>query len=283
MANATQVHQMLMNLCTNAAYSMRNDCGTLSIDLARVDLAPTGSQAPNTLPPGAYLKLAVSDTGLGVPQALRDRIFEPYFSTKPPGEGTGMGLAMVHGIIEAYGGRIMVSENKPQGACFEVLLPVTYHGERSASEPDKTVPVGSERILFVDDEAPIAQLGEQILMRLGYRVTTETSAIAALERLQRSPTGFDLLVTDMTMPGMTGDQLADAARECCPDLPVVLCTGYSNPLPRARADAVGICAVVLKPVTMQLLAQTIRKVLDEVPAVSSSNACVSSNPTTVLL
>jgi two-component system, cell cycle sensor histidine kinase and response regulator CckA len=264
MANATQVHQMLMNLCTNAAYSMRGDSGTLSFDLTQVEVEPAGSRTPHPLSPGAYLKLIISDTGQGVPKALRDRIFEPYFSTKPPEEGTGMGLAMVHGIVEEYGGRITVSDNRPRGACFEILLPITHHGEPSASESDRTVPVGSENILFVDDEAPIAQLGERILTRLGYRVATETSAQAALERLQQSPDAFDLLVTDMTMPGMTGDRLAAAARDHCPNLPVVLCTGYRSPLSQARAEALGICAVVLKPVTMQRLAQTVRKVLDEV-------------------
>jgi PAS domain S-box-containing protein len=275
MANDTQVHQMLMNLCTNAAYSMRGGCGTLSIDLTQVELEPPGSQAPSALPPGAYLKLTVSDTGGGVPQALRDRIFEPYFSTKPTGEGTGMGLAMVHGIVEEYGGRITVSDNEPQGARFQILLPITHLGEQAFTEPDTTVPGGAERILLVDDEAPIARLGRQILTRLGYRAVIATSAQTALEQLRRSSAAFDLLVTDMTMPGMTGDQLAAAARELSPNLPVILCTGYRHPIPKARADAVGICAVILKPVTKRLLAQTIRKVLDSLAPASRSTTGVS--------
>jgi len=268
MANATQMHQLIMNLCTNAAYSMRGDCGTLSIDLTQVELKAASGQVAMVLPIGEYLKLTISDTGSGVPQALRDRIFEPYFSTKPPGEGTGMGLAMVLGIVENCGGRIAVSDNKPQGASFEILLPVTHHGETVSSDSGIVVPGGSERILLVDDEAPIAHLGQQMLTRLGYQVTTETSASAALELLRRSPVAFDLLVTDMTMPGLTGDQLAAAARDLYPNMPVILCTGYRYPIPKERADAVGICAVVLKPLTKRLLAQTVRKALDNVPAVS---------------
>ena len=262
MGNATQVHQILMNLCTNAAYAMEAEGGVL--DISMKDVMIDGIAETET--PGNYIEITVSDTGVGIAPDILDKIFEPYFTTKGPGEGTGMGLAMVHGIVESYGGRITVDSKPGQGTRFTICLPVIRERQKHSQYETEAPPTGKERILFVDDEAPIARMGSQILERLGYSVTTRTSSVEALELFRSKPNDFDLVITDMTMPNMTGDKLAAALIEIRPEIPVILCTGYSKQLSAERAAEVGIKAYAMKPLARNILAETVRKVLNEAKA-----------------
>jgi CheY-like chemotaxis protein len=215
------------------------------------------------LKPGCYVKLTVADTGTGIPREILDCIYEPYFTTKAHGEGTGMGLAMVYGIVENYCGKISVQSELNSGTVFTIYLPVA--GESLADQPyeHKELPKGTENILFVDDETSIAKMGKQILERLGYSVTTRTDSLKALDLFRSRPAFFDLVITDLTMPTMTGDQLATKLMAIRQDLPVILCTGYSKKLSIENASEIGIRAFAYKPITKTDLAKTVRKVLDE--------------------
>ncbi len=228
MGDPTQVHQVLMNLCTNASHAMAEKDGVLSVGLTDVRLDADLCKSNVDLKPGDYLKLSVSDTGNGISPEIIASIFEPYFTTKTPGEGTGMGLATVHGIVHRYGGKIMVESEVGKGSTFNVYLPVTE--KDTEAEPYRTdaLPTGTERILVIDDELPIAKINSQILQRFGYHVTIRTSSIEALELFRSKPNGFDLVITDMTMPNMTGDKLAAELITIRPEIPVILCTGYSK-------------------------------------------------------
>ncbi len=210
MGNATQVHQILMNLFTNAAHAMEDKGGILEFSLKDVVMDRGVNREKLDLKPGNYIEIKVSDTGTGIAPEIIGSIFDPYFTTKGPGEGTGMGLAMVHGIIESYGGKISVDSKPGQGTLFTIYLPVTRKRQEHHPYQSETLPTGKERILFVDDEAPIAKMGGQALERLGYTVSIRTSSIEALELLRSKPNDFDLVITDMTMPNMTGDKLAIA-------------------------------------------------------------------------
>ena len=190
-------------------------------------------------------------------------IFEPYFTTKDPGEGTGLGLATVHGIIESYGGKITVDSQIGKGTTFTIYLPATKKRSDQEAYVPEELPAGTERILFVDDEASIAKMGSQILKRLGYTVTTRTSSIEAFELFRSKPNDFDLVITDMTMPNLTGDKLATELMKIRPDIPVILCTGYSNKISDETASEIGINAFAYKPVAKATLAKMVRKVLDE--------------------
>ena len=262
MGNATKLHQVLLNLCTNAAQAMENEAGILQVDLKDVAIDSNFEISKVGLKPGDYIEIKISDSGIGIPSNLREFIFEPYFTTKSPEEGTGMGLAVVHGIVEKYGGKIMVNSELGKGSVFTIYLPITK--ERQVQHPyeSEELPVGSERILFLDDEAPIVKMGCQILERLGYSVTTRTNSIEALELFRSRPNDFDLVITDMTMPNMTGDKLAVELMKIRPYIPVILCTGYSKKISDETAEAIGIKAFVYKPIVKADLAKTIRKVLD---------------------
>jgi PAS domain S-box-containing protein len=262
MANANQLHQVLMNLCTNAAHAMHGGQGNLMVTLSDTPIAPGEPPPVDGLEPGDYLTLTIADTGCGIPADIIERIFDPYFTTKPPGSGTGMGLALVQGIVEGYGGKIRVTSQPDRGTCFDLYLPAVEGELQPAASPETALPKGTEQILFVDDEPSLVSMGTQMLERLGYRVRGHTSSRAALNDLCSAPADIDLLITDMTMPEMTGDQLAEAAHAVVPHLPVLLCTGYRQPLPAKRAADVGIQAVLLKPTAKQVLAQTIRRILD---------------------
>ena len=261
MGNATQVHQVLMNLCTNAAHAMEEAGGVLNVSLKDVVLDKEdlliGMKA------GDYIEIKVSDTGVGIAPEIINSIFEPYFTTKGVGEGTGMGLAMVQGVIEGHGGKITVDSQLGKGTTFTIYLPITKKRTDQMAYVPEELPTGTERILFVDDEAPIAKMGSQILERLGYSVTTRTSSIEALELFQAKPNDFDLVVTDMTMPNLTGDQLAIELMKIRIDIPVILCTGYSKKISDETASDIGIKAFAYKPVVKADLAKTVRKVLDE--------------------
>jgi signal transduction histidine kinase/CheY-like chemotaxis protein len=263
MGNTTQVHQILMNLCTNAAHAMEAEGGTLDISLTDITLDSASNKTRLALKPGDYIRLRVGDTGVGIPLDNINVIFDPYFTTKAPGKGTGMGLATVHGMVESYGGKIAVESRPGQGAVFTIYLPITT--KRRARHPHESaaLPSGAEHILFVDDEAPIAKMGSQILEGLGYAVTTRTSSIEALELFRSMSDDFDLVISDMTMPNMTGEALAVEMMAIRPDIPVILCTGYSNKISDESASDIGVKAVAYKPIIKSDLAKTVRRVLDE--------------------
>ena len=263
MGNPSQVHQVFLNLCTNAAQAMEDTGGILEIGLADVELDAQSALPLSKLSPGKYMKITVSDNGSGIPPDIIGSIFEPYFTTKNVGEGTGMGLALVHGIVESYGGKIAVESELGKGTVFSAYLPVTKMHKDYRPYEKEDLPSGTERILFVDDELPIARMGSQILERLGYRVTVRTSSVEALELFCSKPHSFDLVISDMTMPNMTGDELAMELISTRHDIPVILCTGYSKKISDKNAAKIGIKAFAYKPVVKADLAKTVRKVLDE--------------------
>jgi PAS domain S-box-containing protein len=261
MGNATQIHQVLMNLCTNAAYAMEDSGGVIAVSMK--DLSFDKEESPIDMKAGDYIEIKVSDTGSGIAPEIIDSIFEPYFTTKGVGEGTGMGLAMVQGVIESYDGKISVASKSGKGTTFTIYIPLTKKRLDHKTYIPEHLPTGTERILFVDDEAPIAKMGGQILERLGYSVTTRTSSIEAIELFQAKPDDFDLVVTDMTMPNLTGEKLAVELMKIRSNIPVILCTGYSKKISDELTAEIGIKALAYKPMVMADMAKTIRKVLDE--------------------
>ncbi|MDJ0783612.1 MAG: PAS domain S-box protein [Desulfosarcinaceae bacterium] len=267
MANPTQIHQILMNLCTNAVHAIENEEGTVSVHLKEVNLGDDHTAPLLELSPGPYLVLTVSDTGAGIPPNIMNAIFEPYFTTKEAGRGTGMGLAMVDGIVASYGGKITVESTPGHGTAFHIYLPITGRQEGSQHPIDAHLPTGTERILIVDDEPAVAQLGAQLLERLGYRVSFRTSSFEALELFRSRPTEFDLVISDMTMPNMTGDKLAVGMMEIRPELPVILCTGYNRRISEEMAREIGIKGFAYKPLVKADLARLVRSVLDGAHAV----------------
>ena len=258
----TQIHQVLLNLCTNAAHAMENG-GILDIELADRVLNDREASQYADVGPGRYVKLTVNDTGQGMPPDLVDRIFDPYFTTKAAGKGTGMGLAVVHGIVKRHGGAISVKSTPGVGTAFEILFPVADE-EVAAKKPQmrESLPYGHERILFVDDEAEQVRLNEQRLDHLGYQVETRTDPVEALELFRSQPDRFDLVITDTTMPHMTGDRLAQEMMKIRPDIPILLCTGYSNRIDKDKAKEMGISGFAMKPLDMGQLARTVRGFLD---------------------
>ena len=261
--DTTRIHQILMNLCTNAAQAMEDDGGVLRVSLTDVNFDADFSGTQITLKPGNYLELTVSDTGTGISPDTIPSIFEPYYTTKAPGQGTGMGLAMVHGIVQSHGGEIAVESEMGKGTVFRIYLPVTKKDAESIEYKTEDLPTGSERILFVDDELPIAEMGSQMLERLGYTVTMRTSSIEALALFRNKPDRFDLVITDMTMPHMTGDKFALELMKIRSDIPVILCTGYSKKISDEQAAEIGIKAYTMKPLVMRDLATMVRKVLNQ--------------------
>jgi len=263
MGAPTHVHQIIMNLCTNAAQAMEDDGGVMKVSLRDVRLSPSFTRKIADLTPGDYLELKVSDTGKGISPKHIESIFEPYFTTKGPGEGTGMGLATVHGIVKKYRGEILVESTVNKGTEFTVYLPVCKKVEKSAGYQASDFRGGSESILVVDDEIQVAKITALSLGRLGYQVTTSTSPLEALDLFRSDPEAFDLVITDMTMPGMTGDKLTSQLLNIRPGIPVILCTGYSKKFAGREAEINGIRAFAYKPITSADLADIVRKVLDE--------------------
>ncbi len=263
MADPTQIHQILMNLCTNAGYAMGDKGGVLEVKLKDVKLEKDLTAKYPGLKPGPYLELTVSDTGHGIPLPIIDRIFDPFFTTKGKGEGTGMGLSVVHGIVGSYEGTITVSSKPGKGSIFKIYLPAVERHKAPNSMAEEPVVTGTERILLIDDETAIVNIGKQMLESLGYKITTRTSSIEALELFKAKADSFDLVITDMTMPNMTGDKLASELIRIKPEIPVILCTGYSVQINRDQALAMGIRALVSKPVLKKEIAETIRKVIDQ--------------------
>jgi PAS domain S-box-containing protein len=263
LADPVQIHQVVMNLCTNAGHAMQEGGGVLEIRLAQLGAFPESALRPPGLKPGPYLRLTVRDSGHGMDPATLEKIFDPYFTTKEKGVGTGLGLSMVHGIVQSHGGQITVESAPGQGAQFDVYFPAVGRQARQAASASPELPRGSERILLVDDEAFLADMGRQILTRLGYRVEARTSSVDALEFFRAQPEEFDLVITDMTMPHLTGDRLAMEIQHIRPGTPVLLCTGYSEERQREAFKAMGIRGVIMKPVLMAQMAVAVREALDK--------------------
>jgi PAS domain S-box-containing protein len=263
MADPTQIHQVMMNLTTNAGYAMSEKGGQLTVALTQMELERSFTDQYTGIEPGPYLKLTVSDTGTGIAPEHLNRVFDPFFTTKPKGEGTGMGLAVVHGIVSSLRGAIRVASNPGALTRFDVFLPVIEDPQMLKHPPVDALPVGKERILFVDDEVFQTDMLKQMLGLLGYQVTVRNQSPEALALFKQDPQAFDLVITDMIMPELTGDQLAVKMLELRPDLPIILATGYSARITEAKAKALGIRAYALKPLVMETLAKLIRTVIDE--------------------
>jgi len=264
MTDPTQINQILMNLCTNAAHAMQEKGGTLEVGLDNVMLADSDFKSRHSdMNPGPYLKLSISDTGHGMSPNVLERIFDPYFTTKEMGEGTGLGLAVVHGIVKALDGTVTVYSERGKGSTFNVYLPAITSDVEPEFNAVESIPTGNERILFIDDEQPIVNLAKQVMERLGYDVVTKTDSIEALRLIQTNPAEFDLVITDLTMPNMAGDALAQEIMRIRPDIPIILCTGFSKRISEEKAKDLGIRAFINKPILKPEIAETIRKVLDE--------------------
>jgi len=275
MADPTHIHQAIMNLATNAYHAMREKGGILEVNLQCVewglrngDLKENEAKTKiedTDIPPGFYLKLTVEDTGHGIDSSVMERIFEPYFTTKGVGEGTGMGLAVVYGIARDHGGDIRVSSEPGKGTAFHLYLPLIEPGiaERKIISSEEQAPTGTERILFVDDEELVVNIAREMLKSLGYHVTTHTGSVEALEAFGAKPDEFDLVITDMTMPNMTGAELAPRLLKIRPNIPIILCTGFSELMDEDRAKAIGIRQYIMKPVLIKEMAEAIRNVLEK--------------------
>ncbi|MDM8535302.1 PAS domain S-box protein [Desulfobacterales bacterium HSG17] len=262
-ADPSQVHQVAMNLITNAYHAVEQTGGKISVQLREIILAEDDFAAIS-LSPGKYVRISFVDTGCGIGADVIDRVFDPYFTTKAQGKGSGLGLAVVYGIIKEHDGDIKVYSEVGKGTNFTVYLPLVAKSSPIVSafnvKPDET---GTERILLVDDEVPIARLEKQMLERLGYHVTFCTASLEALGIFKGNPDKFDLVVTDMTMPDMTGDKLAKELISIRPDIPIIICTGFSEMLSDEKSKTIGIKGFLMKPVVKSELAQKVRKILDE--------------------
>ncbi len=262
LADPAQIHQIIINLCTNAAHAMQENGGVLEVGVKHAPLDEDGAALYPDLKPGNYVRLSVSDTGVGIPADIQARIFDPYFTTKEVGKGTGMGLAVVHGIVKNHGGAVSVYSEVGKGSVFRILFPAIEGAPEEKEQAEAAVASGSERILFVDDEPALLSMGKQILERLGYQVETEVDPLAAFEIFRANPHAFDLIITDMTMPGMTGDRLAVKIKALRGDIPVILCTGFSEKINRENAGEMGIDRYVEKPINRREIAGVIREALD---------------------
>jgi CheY-like chemotaxis protein/two-component sensor histidine kinase len=261
-ADPTQIHQVMMNLGTNSAHAMEDSGGLLDVSASNVDLDPdTAAQYPG-LESGRYIRLVVSDTGLGIDSETLERIFDPYFTTKTKDKGTGMGLAVVQGIVKGHNGGIKVNSKPGRGTSFEILFPRTASEMQFDRVELNALPTGAEQVLFIDDEETLIDLGRNMLTKLGYQVVARTSSIEAIETFKANPEKFDLIISDMTMPNMTGDMLAEEITKIRSDIPIIICTGFSEQLSDAKITALGIKGLLMKPLTIRKLARTVRKVLD---------------------
>jgi len=263
MSDPTNIHQVIMNLCTNAGYAMQKNGGLLEVSLLDVVLDEDFAKQHPGVTPGKFIQLTVSDTGHGMSPEVLERIFDPFFTTKKKGEGTGMGLSVVHGIVKSHGGTLTVESYPDKGTVIKAFFPAIESEWVPQNESADLMVTGKEHILFVDDEAFQADIAQKMLSLLGYRLTTRTSSTEALELFRQSPQEFDLVITDMTMPHMPGDVLARELISIRPDIPIIVCTGYSDRIDSKIAEEIGIRELVMKPVVMKEIAEVIRRVLDE--------------------
>jgi len=261
MADPTQVHQIMLNLCGNAAHAMRETGGTLVVTLADVSGDDSVTPPEDLGKPERFVRLSVSDTGTGIDPEVVERVFDPFFTTKQQGEGTGMGLAMVHGIVKRHDGYLELENSPGQGASFHVLLPRTSEMERADMDMPTDLVFREGRILFVDDELPLADIGREMLESCGFEVVTRTSSVEALEAFKFRPHDFDLIITDQSMPNMTGMELAREVLKRRPDIPIILCTGFSDAVSYDRLRDVGIGDFIMKPILKHDLIASISRLL----------------------
>jgi PAS domain S-box-containing protein len=261
LADPTQINQILINLCTNADHAMSHG-GIIDVILKNAALNENATAKYPDLNPGRYVNLTVSDTGHGISKEDIDRIFDPYYTTKDVGKGTGMGLSVVHSIVKEHNGIITVKSKPGKGTTFSIFFPSVEKDVIEESEPADKLPVGNEKILFIDDEQSIVNIARQRLERLGYEVDTEMSPIEALELFRSKPDQFDLVITDLTMPKMTGDKLVKEILNIRPDIPIILCTGFSEKIDEKKATAIGAADYIEKPIDQRDFAFKVRKVLD---------------------
>lgn len=264
LADQTQIHQIVMNLCTNAYHAMREKGGVLIVELSKVIISREDITSSNMqLDPGTYLIFGVTDTGHGMDGETVGKMFNPYFSTKPKGEGTGFGLSIVHGIVKSYGGFIKVYSEPGRGTTIRIYFPsIETEVDHAKIKSETKLPTGDERILLVDDEEPVLNIMKQLIESLGYKVVAFDSSPKALETFQADPKKFDLVITDVTMPQMTGLELARRLFMVNPKMLIILCTGYNQLITNEKAKALGIKEYLLKPVLRTDLSKAIRKVLD---------------------
>jgi len=262
LANATQIHQVLINLCTNAAHAMRERGGFLDVQLSRLDIAAETSR--ECLPSkGSYLKLVVRDTGHGIDPAVMDKIFDPFYTTKEPGEGTGLGLSTVYGIVKNHDGTISVSSKPGEGTAFTICLPLIDIDGKPQERDTEEIPLGHGHVLFVDDEELLASIGKEMLSFLGYNVSVRFSSLDALEAFRANPDRFDLVITDTTMPNMTGSILASEILKVRPGIPIIMTSGFSEKMNAEEARKIGVSEFIMKPISLGNLARTVRRVLDQ--------------------
>ena len=261
--DSTQIHQVLMNLCTNAAHAMRGRGGLLEIQQDSVELEAAEATRIGDLKPGSYARISVRDSGHGIPAEIRDRIFDPFFTTKGPGEGSGMGLAVAHGIVRSHGGALRVASQPGRGSQFEVYLPRIGISHVEVVAPQRTEPRREASILVVDDEPAITELLQTMLERVGYIVQTRTDSIEALETFRARPDEFDLIITDHTMPKMTGIKLARECRRIAPGVSVILVSGYGDLLDKSEIEDSGVRELLTKPLRSNELTAAVHRALDE--------------------
>ena len=260
--NATQINQILINLCNNAADSLPVTGGRIHIELSNTHIDENINHSPQALTSGKYVKIQVSDNGHGMDKTTLERIFEPYFTTKDVGKGSGIGLAVVHGIIQNHGGSIVCESAENRGTTFTILLPAHENPVKDNTLEQRKLPGGDENILFVDDEPSIAKLGKLNLRNLGYNAVSSTDPVEALKWIEAEPHRFDLVISDVAMPAMTGDQMIKKILEIRPDMPTIICTGYSARMSEEEAYESGINAFLMKPLKKSDLAIKVRQVLD---------------------
>ena len=262
LADPTQIHQIVMNLATNAYHAMEETGGKLKISLGQVRIE-TIQPILSDLVPGQYALMKVIDTGSGIAKPILNKIFDPYFTTKKKGKGTGLGLSIVQGIVKGYKGDIHVYSEPGQGTEIHVYLPILESTPIDLKDAQtESIQSGSEHILLVDDEPTIVDMTKAILERLGYRVTPLTCSIEALNTFRSDPKQFDLIISDMTMPHMTGLQLAGKIKSICPDMPIIICTGFSDQISESFIKEIGIQGYIVKPILIKQMASAIRKALD---------------------
>jgi len=261
-ADPTQIHQVVMNLCTNAFQAMEQAGGILDISLTDSELSLDDLQSFPEVKPGKFVVLAIGDSGPGIPPNILGKIFDPYFTTKEVGKGTGMGLAIVHGIVTTSGGFVSCESELGKGTIFRVFYPAIEQHAVPAVKSLLTAPTGKGRILLIDDEEILAEMGQAMLERLGYEVTVHTGSLDALSDFQNQPDRFDAVITDQTMPGITGMELAQRMLQIRPDLPIILCTGYSNLVNEEQAKRCGIKGFAMKPMTKKEMATLLKDVLE---------------------
>jgi PAS domain S-box-containing protein len=262
-ADPTQIHQIIMNLATNAYHAMEVIGGEMNVRLKKVKIEEPDLFNPD-IKPGTFACLSISDTGKGMDNELIEKIFDPFFTTKETGKGTGMGLSVVHGIVKSMHGTIQIYSEPDKGTDFHVYLPLAEDiKEQQVTHAKTFIQGGSEHILLVDDEKAIVELEQNVLERLGYKVTSRSSSIEALEAFRAAPEKFDMVITDMAMPNMSGDKLSVELNKILPGIPVLLCTGFSETMSEEKAAYLGIKGFLLKPIVMRDLSHKIREVLDK--------------------